>query len=377
MAYKIGTLTNSGGLFANQNLLAFIREFAGGFGTIGTIGGTRTGTGALVQLEASPTAVTETWTLTCTAAAANGGTFSVSGSVSGAQAAATVGVAYSISKITFTVADGSTDYIVGDVFTIPVTESTNPVASRWEVLRYDTTLAIRELILKGKGAGTEEIFIGFRSYQDVAADYYNISVAGFGGYTPGNSFITQYKYVESGIPTHNLSIGYWMIVNSRRVAFALKVGTPVYVAGYAGKMLQFAPPTQYPYPLVAAGMFTGVPATRYSDTAQSIPFKGNRANFKLLFNDGTWMQPYTWPWTAAYIAGASAQIRETGTVYPPLAIILHNNSNASYGALEGVCHISGFNNVVENTLVINGVTYVVFQDVYRTGFNDYFVMEMS
>lgn len=251
-------------------------------------------------------------------------------------------------------------------------------ANGWTTLRYDDTIATRELILKSLGlSGTEEIFIGFRAYQDVGADYYNISVAGFTGYVPGNSFITQPGYFESGIPAHNLSIGYWLRSTANGIYFALKVGTPVYTVGIAAKALPIALPTQYPYPLVVGGMLSGVPATRYSDTTQSIPFKGDRANLKMRFVNGTWMQPFAWPWTSSHIAGSTAQLRETGTVYPLQPITLHNNGGSTYGVIDGVYHISGFNNVVENTLTIGGKLYVVVQDVYRTSFNDYIALEMS
>lgn len=374
MAYKIGTVTNGGGNYANQNFLALIRQFAGGYGTVGTIGGSRTGTGVLSAVEALPPAVTETWTLTCTAAATDGGTFSVVGSVTGSIGSAAVGTAFTHSKITFLINDGATDYQVGDTFTIPVTASTNPVGSRWQVLRYDTTSAIRELILQGPGlSGTEQIFVGFRSYQDVGADYYNISVAGFTGYVPGNSFITQPGYTESGIPAHNLSIGYWIAVNAQRIAFGLKVGTPVYELGYVGKALPLAAPSQLPYPVVVGGALNGPAAVRFSDTAHSMPFKGNRSNLKLRFVDGTWLQPHAWPWTASI----ATQLRDTGDVYTLQPVILGNNSNATFAVLDGVYHISGFNNAVENTLSIGGKTYVVMQDTYRTGFGDYVALEMA
>lgn len=377
MAYKIGTVTNSGGNYASQNFLAFIRRFAGGFGDVGTIGGTRTGTGTLTAIEASPTSVTETWTLTCTATATNGGTFSVVGSVSGSVGSATVGTTFTHSKITFLISDGATDYASSDTFTIPVTESTNPTASRWAVLRYDTASATRELILQGSGlSGTEQIFVGFRSYESVASDYYNVSVAAFTGYVSGNTFTSQPGYVESGIPAHNLSIGYWISVNGQRITFALKVGTPVYVCGYTGKMLPYARPDQYNYPVVCGGMFVGIPATRYSDTAQSIPYKGNKTNFSLRLVGGTWGQPYSWPWSATGLSG-STQLRDTNSVYTPLPVVLHNNSNTIHGELDGIFYISGFNNVVENTLTIGGKIYVVFQDVYRSGFTDYFCLELS
>lgn len=250
-------------------------------------------------------------------------------------------------------------------------------ANGWITLRYNDAIEPRELILKGEGlSGDEEIFIGFRSYQSTTADYYNISVAGFVGYVAGNAFTAQPGYRESGIPAHNLTIKYWIAVNAQRIALALKVGTPVYECGYVGKMLPYQRPDQYNYPLVVAGMLNGVPATRYSNTSQSMPWIGNRVNLAMRRVDGSWVQPYCWPWTAAAYTDSS-QLRDTGGVYTLQPIVLHNNSTENYGELDGVYHISGFNNAVENTLVIDGVTYVVMQDVYRTGFIDYFAVRMS
>lgn len=71
---------------------------------------------------------TETWTLTCIAAQANAGLFSVVGSVTGARGVATVGSSYvsnvvvpAQSEIGFLIADGATDFAVGDTFTIATT----------------------------------------------------------------------------------------------------------------------------------------------------------------------------------------------------------------------------------------------------------------
>lgn len=73
---------------------------------------------------------TETWTLSCIAAAANGGLFAVSGSVTGARGVATVGSSFTSntivpanSEIGFLISDGSTDFSVGDSFTIATTQS--------------------------------------------------------------------------------------------------------------------------------------------------------------------------------------------------------------------------------------------------------------
>jgi len=246
-------------------------------------------------------------------------------------------------------------------------------ANGWTVLRYDTTAANRELILKGIGfTGLEEIFIGIRTYQNSFSDFYNIAVATFTGYVSGNTFDTQPGARLSGVPAHNQRIDYWLTLNQQRLAFALKVGTPVYESAYIGKCLPYSRPSQYPYPVVCAGMLSGALATRFSDNAQSMPYKGNRANMVLRSNDN-WLQVYAMPYQNQY----TASFRDTGDHYHLTPIELYKPENGIYGALDGVYHITGFNNIVENTTIINGATYHIIQDVYRTGPGDYYALRMD
>lgn len=249
-------------------------------------------------------------------------------------------------------------------------------ANGWTVLRYDDVSANRELILKGVGlSGTEEIFVGFRTYQDSGADYYNLLAGVFTGYVAGNSFDTQPGARLSGVPAHNNRIDYWLTLNGQRIALAMKVGTPVYESCYVGKCLPYGRPSQYPYPVVCGGMLTGAAATRFSDTSHSIPYKGNKASMALRSNDN-WVQVYCYPWGNTALT-STTQLRDTGGVYQLLPIELHDNTANLWGALDGIFYISGFNNAVENTLVIDGKTYVVIQDVSRTGFTDYYAMRMD
>lgn len=378
MPHKIGYVDNSNGQLAHYNMLALLRHFCGGFGDVGAITQSGTGNGTLSGVEASPSSITETWTLTCTAAAANGGTFSVTGSVSGAKPAATVGVAYDNGLIKFTINDGSTDFAVGKQFQIPVTQGAASAAGvAWEVLRYDTVSANRQLILKGKGySGQEEIFVGVRTYQNPAADYYNLAVAGFTGFVGSNDFDSQPGALVSGVPAHNNRIDYWLTVNPQRVAFAMKVGTPVYESAYIGRFQPYARPSQYPYPIICAGMLPGALPVRFSEVTHSMPYKGARPNMRMRFNDGTWKQPESYPWCNEWLAGETSQLRDTNATYPLTRIEL-SDANGIYGVLDGVLHISGFNNATENTIDLNGETWIVIQDVSRTGFNDYYALRMD
>lgn len=247
-------------------------------------------------------------------------------------------------------------------------------ANGWTVLRYNTVPENRELILQGSGlSGAEEIFVGFRTYHSVASDYYNMVAATFIGYAAGNTFDTQPGAVLSGIPAHNNRIDYWLTINGQRIALAMKVGTPVYEMAYVGKFLPRALPTQYPAPLICAGMLAGTPATRFSDTTHSMPYKGNRANFKLRDSAGAWINAYTWPFQNTTMLA----LRDTDGKYPLTPIIVNDNIGNTWGELDGIYHISGFNNAVENVLSIGGKTYVVMQDVYRTGFSDYIAMRLD
>jgi hypothetical protein len=88
--------------------------------TTGTAG-TNTGNGTCGSVTAGNLVKIGTYTLTCIAAATNSGTFEVKDPDGQALGRATVAVAYTSSQINFTIADGATDFIVGDKFTIAVT----------------------------------------------------------------------------------------------------------------------------------------------------------------------------------------------------------------------------------------------------------------
>ena len=252
-------------------------------------------------------------------------------------------------------------------------------ANGWTTLRYLNPAPVsgatgtRELIMKGTGlSGTEEIYIGFRSYQDTGADYYNLSVAGFIGYVAGNTFITQPGYIESGV---NQRVDYWLVVNAQCIKFGLKVSAGSYQGAYTGLFFRYGTPSQYPYPLAVIGMLNGVPGTRYSDTAYSTGFKGSPSVCCRIRDVlGQWQTAFSSPWNAG--TSNVGNSRDTGGYYPAKKCILYNANN-TWGELDGIRFISGFNQLVENTTVIDGKTNVVLRDVTRTGFMDYFLLELN
>lgn len=514
MPYQIGTAAN------HVDLLDKIVRFLGGYATAGAIGQTGTGNGQLLNLETFPAAVTETWTITCTSTAANGGLFSVTGSVSGAQTGAVVGQNYDNGKVRFNLTDGSTDFQVGDQFTFATTAGAMGASERWQVLRYtgvseinassflvnwepwtafkgpygqhangwacavtqianswlswkmvrplDVTrlklqgsatitqspkdfklqwsddgvtwvdrkawagitwtasevkefavdgtspgarrywrifvtanngdanhVVIQDVILpefsftadfdhsrrpaawlKAPGmTGLDPVYINFQIYDRPTNDVYNLAVTGSTGFVGAADFDTQPGALAAmGFPLWNTSMPYWLSANGQRVVISAKVDT-AYLSGYAGKMLTFGTPAQYPYPLVIAAPLATASLTRYSDASVSLPYKGARANMKLRKSDGTWVNPYAWPYTLAG-GGTPVTFRDTAGAYPLLPITLHDASN-TYGVLDGVNFVTGFGNAVENTVTIGAETHTVLQDVTRNGLSDFHTMRTA
>jgi hypothetical protein len=284
-------------------------------------------------------------------------------------------------------------------------------ANGWTTQRYNapTDGSPREWIGKGVGlSGTEAIYIGFRCYHSVSADYYNMAAAVFSGYVSANTWENQPGLRDQALCAHNQRIDYWLAVNAQRILLGMKVGTPVYEVGYAGKYFPYATPGQYPYPVAVIGTLgNGTPATRYSDTsaAHSCGAKG-LGNGYLRDLNGTWQQFRSLPWTADFNNSPTIR-RDTGGYYSALKAVLMtgaadnpNGSGNVWGDLDGIRYISGFNSVTENYIqqggtpvtpnpawtpaqadaaivAAGGVAHFVLQDAFRNGIGDYMLLEMN
>jgi hypothetical protein len=136
-------------------------------GTVPTTGtaGTNTGNGTCGSVTGGTATQIGVYTLTCTAAAANAGTFQVQAPDGGTLPQATVAVAYTSNQINFTIADGAVDFAVGDTFTVTVPAgsgkyraynsanidgSANPVA----ILAEDAAAAAADVVTSAYFAGS-------------------------------------------------------------------------------------------------------------------------------------------------------------------------------------------------------------------------------
>jgi len=109
------------------------RTLASGAATA-TVGAGNTGNGAMGSITVASNARVGMYTLRITAASTNAGSFELRNAAGALQGTGTVGTAFSGAGLSFTLADGSTDFVVGDTFTINVTGS-----ERYKVCEYTAT----------------------------------------------------------------------------------------------------------------------------------------------------------------------------------------------------------------------------------------------
>jgi len=393
--------------------------------------GANTGTGYVSAERASTSPVDETWTLTATSAT----NFTVTGSVSGAQAAATVGTPYDNGIVAFTIVAGSTAFEADDEFTFDVADGLGATeaytATRWNP-DYDGAGGY-ELILMGPGtAGDDEIYSAIQTVESVGNDYYNWRIAGMTGYSdvqlqymPG---LTQGRMARMLLWQNQIS--YWFAANGRRYIVVAKVST-VYEACYLGFALPYGLPTQFPYPMVVGGAAcpdTTVAYNRYSSTqiqhrgfpnpyadaaavctASVFDTASDYSTLKVLrgtswikirskFGTGSSIDRvnHTWP----YVVSASDESQSPGELwsissspgyygiirenldgsYPvfPVTVMISNPSKHIFGELQGVFAVPGFGGIAaEDTFAKNGDTYVGFPIIPNADGTDFWALKLE
>ena len=231
---------------------------------------TGTGNGVCTRLSGSNETITETWTLTATSAT----NFTVTGSVSGAQAAATVGTEYDNGFIRFRLRVGSTAFVATDEF---VLDSTRLAAGgqTWEVLKdsdvrtdfQDVTAGYigagnitnettgpfnRRVYFKSTGlAGTDDIYHCLSSLHS-STTYFNVQLRSMTAYNSSLTLGSQAGVSPRVYMILNNSAAanpYRFIANGRRAMMFVRLGT-VYESGIMGWNFPNGSPTDYPMPYV-------------------------------------------------------------------------------------------------------------------------------
>jgi hypothetical protein len=270
----------------------------------------------------------------------------------------------------------------------------------WTQLAYDTQPdnVGKDLYLRGPGlSGNDQIFVQLRTVFSSLNDRYNLQINGATGFNAG--LVPKYQNQpghdagELNMLLWNQAIPYWFVANGRRFIIVAKVST-TYQSMYGGFILPYGLPSEYPYPLMIGAMSVG--QRRWSATDNEYcGFTNPAKTLRLRTHDGFWL-----PFANVGNDGSSTPSpRYEQNVWPNRSFtnprpspdgvytmnnfVLHSsevNAGASrnvFGEMQGIARISGFNNASENTQVVDGVTWVVFQDGFRTGSGNYFALALE
>jgi len=194
----------------------------------------------------------ETFTITCTTGGGDGvAKFSVVGDDSHTVLAeATAGVPYSEVPCSFIiVADGDTfsDSGTVDVWTFTTDSST----ALWSQLRYTTGTA-DELILKGVGGGSDEIFVGYQTVTN-GTTYWNWEAYGFTGWESGNTIENQPGATKMYDTMNFAPFDFYVIFTARHIKVIPILDNGHMGGTYLGWLLPHATPSQWVYPMFIGG----------------------------------------------------------------------------------------------------------------------------
>ena len=364
-----------------------------------------TGNGQIDYLDGGVGAPTETWTIAFTAPT----TFTVTGSVSGAQAGGSTGSLYTTtgnpitSLLSFQIDVGGTAFIATDTFTVTATAGTIAAADTWVLDRWnpdDLYTIANALIWHGEGDGSEAIHAGLRLTETPASQIWNWVMRGYTGFSGSQDFENQPGANDDDIFTAfwNNDMTYWFSVNARRYIVAAKVST-TYHTLYHGLFLPFGSPTEYPFPMAVLGEKDDEEAWNSTDTSfhcfietclngQVRDVAGTWLNMQNTSTSGNiWMAPNqtafpgsggsVWDNHENYGAAADHQLLPlmlgngpTGGATQPLTM-------EPFGVLDGANTVTGTNQSVETVLSISGTNWIVLQDIFRNQRDNFWAMEMA
>jgi hypothetical protein len=284
--------------------------------------------------------------------------------------------------------------------------------------------ATGEFVLRGPGAsGSDQIYVGFRLNQSVTEDSYYCSLRGMTGVLPASPSVEDHINVqpyESIFFLDAAPMTYWFIANGRRFIVIVKI-TTIYEMAYAGFILPYGLPNEYPYPLMVGGSAcratSGATTPKqwrdYVQYHSGFPWPVySEPNYINLGYPSQYILDPSGNWLALGNTGASVAQVTVGPGYTKgdfstggdtdyyqysklqvysrmtnayggnraaVPITLYHTANASqtFGVLDGVLKCQGHLMGAEDQITINGVNHLVVQNVFRTDLFDYVAMELA
>lgn len=251
-------------------------------------------------------------------------------------------------------------------------------------------------VLEGPGTGgTDAIRVNVSVNFNDAEDRFNLCMRGmtnWNGAEPIDNQLNMSTFVSSAM--WSSSLPYTFVASGRCFKFVVQVST-LNTAGYAGFILPYATPSEYPYPMAVGGSTDGTTRLYTDQSVAHSHFVNPSSSLKLCFPDNQWRDftnftvgggnSYTWqddrtvaPWQTAGedplatdLRAAMEDLRQNfDGSYPLMKATLQSKAGqpgrAVIGVLDGCYHVPGIGNSAGNTITVDTVDHLVVQNVFRT-----------
>jgi hypothetical protein len=255
--------------------------------------------------------------------------------------------------------------------------------------------------------------MGIRAIENPAIDYWNWQLTGFSAFNPtlplDGPNIHQPLSIEADdrrqpyIALWDQAITYWMTFTGRRLIITQKVST-IFATMYQGMFLPYATPIQYPQPLAVCGTlsfeneggelkFTNITDRHRHLADPGSEFGNNTIDTTMMIREPTGL------WRGyQHVSTSTGGARKTNTlrgIYPnheafsrgqvregpggefmiePLLPTNDGTDEAVYGEFDGVFWVSGFSNAAEDTLLIEGKSYLSVPNIFRIANADFIAL---
>ncbi len=274
------------------------------------------------------------------------------------------------------------------------------------------------IVLRGPGlSGNDQVYVGMALFADPLLDSFWIEAVGMTGIIPGSASYRDHINVTPSHVKMMLDVGtteYWFVANGRRFMVTAKIST-VFETMYAGLFLPYGTPLTYPYPMFIGGSAgqwrsnTGVYSWRDEIANHTHYLWGHSAHQESLGTrpDCTgWFIDPSGQWRRVNATGNQNEVffgpHVTGNesymgmqygeqtwaiqmtdafggdrMLIPATLLQYRPGDMTWGVLDGAARCQGVLNAAENTITIDGVSWLVVQNCFRTSFDDYWAMKLE